>query len=49
MLEFIEKYRDFKIFDEKSRVYPLHIDRAMYFDVAHQKPAEKDGAHIKEV
>ena len=33
--EFIDKYQDFKIYDDKGRVYPLHIDRAMYFDCQH--------------
>lgn len=30
--EFVRKYNDFKIYDDKGRVYPLHIDRALYLD-----------------
>jgi hypothetical protein len=29
MNDFIIKYRNFKIFDENGRVYPLHISRAL--------------------
>lgn len=32
MAEFIQKYRNFKIYDEKGRVYPVHIDKAMFYD-----------------
>jgi hypothetical protein len=35
--EFVTKYKDFKIYDEKGRVYPLHIDRALYMDAHVQK------------
>lgn len=30
MNDFLQKYRDFKIYDDKGRVYPLHITRALY-------------------
>ena len=30
MNDFLRKYRDFKIYDDKGRVYPLHIARALY-------------------
>ena len=39
MAEFIEKYKAFKIYDEKGRVYPLNIQRAMFMDTA--EPAEE--------
>ena len=42
MLEFINKYKDFKIFDEKGRVYPLHIDRALYMDCREQSEQIND-------
>ena len=29
MDEFIEKYKNFKIYDENGRVYPVHISRAV--------------------
>jgi hypothetical protein len=32
MNEFIQKYRNFKIYDENARVYPLHISRALNQD-----------------
>ena len=32
MKEFISKYKNFKIYDDKGRVYPLHIDKALYLD-----------------
>jgi hypothetical protein len=48
MIEFVEKYKDFKIFDEKGRVYPLHIDRALYFDVAREQPEASEEESKKE-
>lgn len=33
MNEFILKYNKFKIYDDKGRVYPLHIDKALFYDV----------------
>ena len=32
MDEFILKYRNFKIYDENGRVYPVHISRAINQD-----------------
>jgi hypothetical protein len=32
MISFVEKYKEFKIYDDKGRVYPLHIDRSLYMD-----------------
>jgi len=29
MYELITKYKDFKIHDEKGRIYPLHITKAI--------------------
>ena len=29
MAEFLEKYSSFKIYDEKGKVYPLHIGRSI--------------------
>jgi hypothetical protein len=28
--DFLDKYRHFKIYDDKGRVYPLHITRALH-------------------
>lgn len=42
--EFISKYKDFKIYDDKGRIYPLHIDRALFLD---SKPYFDLGASIK--
>ena len=32
MDDFIEKYKNFKIYDENGRVYPVHISRAINQD-----------------
>ena len=42
LLDFIAKYAGFKIYDEKARVYPLHIDRAMYLDCQSNQTALKE-------
>ena len=33
MAEFIQKYKNFKIYDENGKVYPLHITRSLNQDL----------------
>ena len=44
MNEFVSKYKDFKIYNEKNRMYPLHIEKAMYFDC---EPIAEEGKKSK--
>ena len=43
MHELIEKYKNFKIYDEKGRVYPLHITKAINqnYELKSQDEAEE--------
>lgn len=42
MCALISKYKEFKIYDEKGRVYPLNISRAINSDTIKYEESQKE-------